>query len=640
MPTGRIIIVSPDPGFGQQLVTALKPLTSHVDCYPSLAAPDSSDLATADLVVIHGDRMATSGEQLARLTGEGPVIVVLSRWDLAVVVELLQSSRRLAGVLDAGSVDAGRLAAMATRALAKDRFGLAQLMSEGTQIHTQEVGDYQQKSRCMAQVSRFVEQAGASRSYRESIEQCMDEMLMNALYDAPVDAHGNHIFAEVPTRARIALRSEHTVVVQYGYDGKQFAVSVRDGFGSLDRHTVLRYLHKGLHAEQQVERKAGGAGLGLYLMTNSATAVAFTILPGIATEAVCIFDLAAPKLQLATLACYIQADPAGRIASGPARRLAARPRSRSWMIATIAAVGTLLAVVTLGRGLGDSGRAEVTVTTIPRGATIELDGQVVGHARTGTLEIADLEPGRAYQVIARLEGHEATRSVVKLDAGPNAVTFELQALAALELDSDPTGAKVEVDGKLVGSTPFTLTSGVPGSTVALGFERVGYRTATARIQLPPRGNRKRFVQPLERSDEFVLVHFVSVPPGAEVRRTGQSSSVDHTYTPTDLFVEANQEQRFTLTMPKHVPFMIAPFTPIRGTRSLEKGGTLEKGATLRIEGRLGTARVTRAPHCSDVTLPFDCTLAPGSYGVEYRGPDSTKLTRTVTMTSEDAVIRF
>src|SRR5262245_11905716 len=147
---------------------------------------------------------------------------------------------------------------------------------------------------------------------------------MHAVYDAPVDQQGKPIFSEIPTKTRISLRVEQKVVVQFACDGKQFVVSVRDAFGTLERSTVLRYLYKCLHAEQQIDRKVGGAGLGLYLMVNSATTVYFNVLPGVATEATCVFDLESPKLQLERFGFFTEKiDAGGRLASGPARRLPA-----------------------------------------------------------------------------------------------------------------------------------------------------------------------------------------------------------------------------------------------------------------------------------------------------------------------------
>jgi len=311
------------------------------------------------------------------------------------------------------------------------------------------------------------------------------------------------------------------------------------------------------------------------------------------------------------------------------------------MIGMIVAIVVLLGALALSRGRGGTAKAQITFTTIPQGATIELEGRTVGTTTEGPLSIGDLESGRGYLVIARLDGYEAKQAVVQTYAGANEVTLELQALATVELDSQPTGAAVEIDGTPRGSTPLTLTSLVPGKAVSIVFKRTGYHAATAHLEIPGSGHRTRLVQPLELSDEFVRVRFVSNPPGAEVMERGKPATVDHTYTPADVFVEANQIQRFTLTMPRHVPLVIEPFTPGRGAHDLEKGGDLVEGATLRIEATLdGTLTVSGAPHCTEVAVPFDCTLAPGTYDVEYHGPDNARLTRNVTMAARDAIERF
>ena len=86
------------------------------------------------------------------------------------------------------------------------------------------VGDYQEKSVAIAQVSDFATAMGVRRKYRESIEQVIDELLMNALYDAPVDRAGKPMFADMPTKSRIQLRMEQKAVIQYACDGNRFAV--------------------------------------------------------------------------------------------------------------------------------------------------------------------------------------------------------------------------------------------------------------------------------------------------------------------------------------------------------------------------------------------------------------------------------
>jgi hypothetical protein len=573
----RIIAVSPDRAFGRALEAALRTAAEEVEVHPGLGALGAGEPPPA-LCVLHldGELARPPSELAARLPAGCPAIAVLPRGDLAAAVELMQASDRVAGVVAAEDLDARQLSALAARIVRDDIFGLDQVMAPGTELHAWSVGDHRDQTACMARVAELVEQAGVPRRYREPIEQCLDELLMNALYDAPVDAQGRHLFAGVPARTRITLRTEQRVAVQYACDGKQLAFSVRDAFGTLDRKTVLRHLHKGLHAEQKVDRKVGGAGLGLYLMVSSATAVHFHVLPGIATEVICSFDLEAPKPRLAQLGFLVQRDAAGRRPTGPARRLRAGSRRRAWVLAAVAAaIAVSLGAMALSRG----------------------------------------------------RGGEAPREPIA------------PAPATVELDSRPTGAVVEIDGQPMGSTPLTLTELAPGATVSIVLRRTGYRAATARLEVPGRGEVKRLVQPLELSEDFVRVRFFSNPPGAVITRTGEAGTTDRTYTPADVFVEADQVQRFTLSMPRHVPLVIEPFTPARGAHGLEKGGDLVPGAILRIEAAPGGKVTVRgAPHCKDVAVPADCTLAPGVHVVEYVGPDGPdKIVRTVTMTTGDAV---
>lgn len=653
----RIIAVSPDAAFAEQLATALHVAGGAVDAHHTLASLGAGDLEAA-LCVIHvdGELAGAASEILPRLTGDCRVIAVLPRSSLVSVVDLMQASDRVAGMMIAEDFDSRLLSAMATRILSGDIFGLDKIMVSGTQVHSELVGDYEEKSLCMARIAGLAEQVRVPRKYHASIEQCVDEMLMNAMYDAPVDELGKHIFADIPTKARITLRT-HPVVVEYAYDGRQFAISVRDAFGSLDRATMLRVLHKCLHADEQIDRKASGAGVGLYLMVNSATTVHFNVVPAVATEAVCAFAFESPKLQLQQLGFFEErTDVTGKLAT-PSRQLPAStlravarlrlpPRpSRRGLVAVLSAA--IIAVVAIGivawpHLFPTTNKTRVTFTTIPKGATIEIDGRPAGTATSGTLAVDDLEIGHAYGVVARLEGYQPKHTLVEPLDGTNNLTLELQRLTpTVALDSEPTGAAVEIDGKPMGSTPLALTSLAPGADVAIVFKRPGYHDATARVKVPGRGEQTHFMQKLEVSDDFVRVRFVSKPPGAQVIEQAAAPRSDRTYTPAELFVEANKVQRFMLTMPNHVPLVIEPFTPVRGAGVVEKGGTLVEGVTLRIEATSGgKVTVAGAPHCTDLAVPLDCTLAPGSYVVDYVGPKSAKATRTVKVADQDATVKF
>jgi hypothetical protein len=653
----RIIAVSPDKQFGKQLATALKAAGGAVDLHQRLDDFAKGEIVAA-LVVLHldGELATAAAEILPRLSGDAKVIAVLPKSNLPAVVDIMQSSDRIAGILMAENFDSRQLSAMATRVIAGDIFGLEKMVTWGTQVHSQLVGDYQEKSLCISQISEFAELMGVRRKYREAIDQCMDEMLMNALYDAPVDEQGKPLFSEIPTKTRISLRVEQKVVVQYACDGKQFAVSVRDAFGTLERNTVLRYLYKCLHSEQQIDRKVGGAGLGLYLMANSATTLYFNVLPGVATEAVCVFDLETPKLQLEKFGFFNEKiDAAGRLATGASRRLPstghpverrrtpqAPPPPRGLIAAlsfAIVAVLVLVGIAAWPRLFPGRDTAKVTFTTIPKGATIEVEGRNEGTAVDGTL-VRELEVGRAYPVVAKLDGYEPKTSVVQPQKGGTTVTFELQArTATVFLDTQPSGATVEIDGKAIGETPLSITTLKPSTQVPYTIKKNGYHPASGTLDVPGPGKEVRIVQPLAISEDLARVKIMSEPLGAQVYQNGQLLA--GVQTPAEVIVEAGKVQRFMLTLPGHVPAYIDPFTPGRGAMGLVKMAKLVTGLNLRIEAVADNAKVSikGAPHCSDAPPPTECIVAPGTYTVELQVPPQ-KFVHQVPVTNKAVTHRF
>ena len=652
----RIIAVSPDKTTAKRLAVSLKAAGGAVDAHASLDELGKGELQ-ASLVVIHleGELANAHLELVPRLTGDARVIAILPKPDLSTTIDVMQSSPRIIGVMTVDQLDSNELAAMATRVLAGDIFGLDKIIPWGTQIHSQLVGDYQEKSLCISQISEFAELMGVRRKYRESIEQCVDEMLMNALYDAPIDEQGQPIFADIPTRTRISLRVEQKIFVQYACDGKRFAVSVRDAFGTLERDTVLKYVYKCLHADQQIDRKAGGAGLGLYLMVNSASTLYFDVLPGVATEAVTVFDLDVPKLQLERFGFFTEKiDAAGRLASGPSRRLpagASHPVERRTTVSAGSTPRALLAVLILAivATLGLTGvmiwprlfgaaKAQVTITTVPKGAMIEIEGHNAGTTTDGTLVIGDLETGRAYPVVAKLPGYEQKQTVVQPHAGTNQLTLELVALGAtVFVDSQPTGASIEIDGKPVGTTPMTLTSLPPGTSASVVFKKAGYHDAVTHLDVPGPGKEVKIMQPMSITDDLARIRLESEPPGAQVTQNGQLLAA--VTTPCEVLVEAGKQQHFVLNLAKHVPGFI-DLVPSRGAE-VTKTAQLADGWMLNIESTVdGKIAVGGAQYCAGMSTPAHCIVTPGKHAVEFTGAAGVRSTRLVTTGKADVTERF
>jgi hypothetical protein len=653
----RIIAISPDKAVAKQITTALKAAGGTVETHGSLEPLGRGELQVG-LVVVHldGEMAGMLAEIVRRLAGDAKLIAILPAADLATTVDLMQVSDRVVGVMAADGLDVGELAAMTTRVLAGDIFGLEKLMPWGTRIHSTVVGDYQEKSLAISQLGEYAELMGVRRKFREAIEQSVDEMLMNALYDAPVDEHGAPLFTEIPTKSRVSLRVEQKVVVQYACDGKQLAVSVRDAFGTLERSTVLRYLYKCLHSEQQIDRKTGGAGLGLYLMASSSSRLLFNVLPGVATEAVTCVKLDSPKIQLEEIGFFTEKiDAGGRLAAGPSRRLpagtafpverrapGAGQRNRvviGFLAAAIVVLLASIAVVAYPR-LAGAGKTAVTFTTDPPGATIAIDGRARGVTDGGKLTVDGLTVGKAYAVLASLDGYEPAQTVVEASEKTPAVPLVLLPRAAtVTVETDPPGATVMIEGKDVGQTPSQLTNLPPRTRVTVTLHRDGYVEAVQAIEVPAPGKEARVVIPLALSSDFATVTITSDPPGAKVLRNGEL--IPGVVTPTDeLMVEAGKTTQFTLDLAGHVAEVIDA-RPARGTRRNALTATLAVGVPIEIKSNVtGRATVDGAPGCKRSAVPLDCIARPGEYSIEFEGELSARGVRKVDTRKGPASVTF
>jgi hypothetical protein len=580
-----LIAVSPDDAFGVQLASALAAVDLKVESYSDLSALGLDPLDGAFCVIhVAGAVAARLGDFVTNLARDCRIIAVLPRSDIVSLVEIMERTDRVIGMMVADDFSPDRLRSMAIRAISGDIFGLDKLVGPDTTVKSV-LCEYEQRTLCRATIVAHAAQNGVPRRLFTAIEQCVDEMLMNALYDAPVDSTGKHVFAGVPVRQRVALGLATNVVVQYACDGNQFFVSVRDNFGSIERDIVLRVLHKCLHAAQKIDRKAGGAGVGLYLMLNAASAVYFNVVPGVATEAVCTFRIDRTKPQLEQFAFYRETvDVSGQLPTERPADTALRP----------------------------------TQLKRPLGPRLLLGGGIASAALLG-LAI----------------WHRVT-------AGPSKPA-EPPKPATVQLDSKPTGAGVEVNGNHAGEAPVSLTTFPPGAQLTVTFKRKAFKPATITVRVPARGETTSHVETLVPSEDFVRVKFTTTPAGARLidLTKPEAASADRTYTPVELFVEVGKEQRFMLTMPNRVPVIVPPFVPARGDGVLEKTAELATGSTVRVEGPQGArATIDNAPHCTNLELPADCTLAPGTYQVQLVRADGTSETKSQALAADDVTVTF
>ena len=203
----------------------------------------------------------------------------------------------------------------AKKLLTGDIFGIEKYLPDNTPVHYARLRDFEGRGKAIQTVLDFAEQANMRRQVRNAIGSVCEELLMNALYDAPVDAEGKQIFAEVDPHDRTRSRSPRPVSIRYAATEDKFAVAVRDRFGRLAKNTILSYIEKCIHSPNQIDRKTYGAGLGLYLVANAAATYVVNVAYGIATEVVCTFDRGA-KTPLRLVGVFVHPGGAEMLKQG------------------------------------------------------------------------------------------------------------------------------------------------------------------------------------------------------------------------------------------------------------------------------------------------------------------------------------
>jgi len=527
------------------------------------------------VVHLDGELKDSLPEIARRLRKDAYIIAVVPKSDLDTTVTAMQQSDRIAGVLVADELNVDSLAAMATRALYGDIFGLEKLVSWGTKVYSTLVGDYQEKSICIAQVSEFAAAMGVRRKYREAIEQVIDEMLMNALYDAPVDSDGKMLFADVPTKTRISLRMEQKAVVQYACNGTTFTLSCRDSFGTLTRDTVVNYLYKCLHSDQQIDRKTGGAGLGLYIMANTSSMFVFNVLEGVATECICTFNLTAPKVQLKQFGFFSEKiDPSGRLVGGtskllpagashPVERRDAPPPTQSKLVIAGLASAIVLLVALIGLvaypKFVKKPTAAIRVMTTPK-ANIEIDGRAVGTTDNGPLLIGKLKVGESYEIRASQNGYYPVSKLAKATEAQTTVSLELQPRkAVVHIQSTPALATVMYNGQPLGTTPPAnhSTTGLridmlpPNEKIELAFRKRGYLTTKTTVTVPAPGGTGQVMMALVRDPTWGSVTITSKPKGATVYHN--RLPLEDTTPIAERLVRAGRSHLFKIAKPGYRP---------------------------------------------------------------------------------------
>lgn len=123
-----------------------------------------------------------------------------------------------------------------------------------------------QKQEAAEAVRQYLLAAKIPARIANIITNSVDELLMNAMFDAPCDEFGKPLYSATARDQARALKSHEQVTMSIGFDGFYVGVSIADSFGSLDRSRLLNHVSAN-YRDQDYQIRAGQAGAGLGLAT-------------------------------------------------------------------------------------------------------------------------------------------------------------------------------------------------------------------------------------------------------------------------------------------------------------------------------------------------------------------------------------
>lgn len=161
---------------------------------------------------------------------------------------------------------------------------LDKYLAFGCNVITRTVTSYDTKRSAVDAVNQYINNLGGSGyahpfgEYARRVSEIVDELLINAIYDANPRMQG------VDRSKKFQLNESEKIQVSWGYDGEYFGVSVRDPFGKFTCDTIMRYLAS-QKADETITLQPS-AGIGLKLIFEKAHKVITNVQKESVTEVI------------------------------------------------------------------------------------------------------------------------------------------------------------------------------------------------------------------------------------------------------------------------------------------------------------------------------------------------------------------
>lgn len=297
----RILFFDPDPRARRVAERALaatgSEIVSATDCEDVLAQMDGQRW---DLMMLSYDPPlrddARWTERLEQFDSRypGTKLVLHSTAPTEATLPLMATRPFLRNIIAKNDepLEPDELIITAEKLLRQDLFGLGKYLLWGVEPYRVEIRDSRKKLDYLNEVASYALALGCNERVVELIETVADELVTNAIYNAPRTETGEPKYARRSRREPVELADDEVGTLEFACDGDYIAVAQIDPFGALTQDTVVSYLNRCLvKGPEQLSEASGGAGIGLYRVFQSLSKFVINVEPGRRTEVICLIDL-------------------------------------------------------------------------------------------------------------------------------------------------------------------------------------------------------------------------------------------------------------------------------------------------------------------------------------------------------------
>lgn len=184
------------------------------------------------------------------------------------------------------------LSTAVTKLASQKIFGLGRYLREGYESNEAAYQKSDDRKDLISAVKEKFSKLGIRSTVLDTVGGVLEEMLMNAIYDAPVDSTGEALYNKLDRKNPVFLKTSEQGILRYACDGRHLAVSVEDPFGALRPQILLSYLQSCYQGQAgSLQNGKGGAGRGLHQIVENSEVVIFNVQPKIKTEVIALFNM-------------------------------------------------------------------------------------------------------------------------------------------------------------------------------------------------------------------------------------------------------------------------------------------------------------------------------------------------------------